>query len=203
MEVGELVPSERERAVAVVARGMRDNPLHVAAFGTDAARRERRLRRHFGRVFEVMDLSVLVVRSDDASVAGVLGVAPPGGCVGTTSLGPRLRMAPTLLSLGPWSARRVLRWLGSWAAHDPGERHWHLGPVAVDRPLQGRGIGSRLLESFRERMDAAGATSYLETDKPENVRLYRRFGFEVVGEAEVLGTANWFMSRPARSVERA
>ena len=47
------------------------------------------------------------------------------------------------------------------------------------------------------RLDAAGEDSYLETDKPENVALYSRFGFEVIDQAEVLGVANWFMWRRA------
>ena len=37
---------------------------------------------------------------------------------------------------------------------------------------------------------------YLETDKSENVRFYQKFGFTVVAQAEILGVANWFMSRP-------
>jgi hypothetical protein len=45
-------------------------------------------------------------------------------------------------------------------------------------------------------MDACRAISYLETDKPENVRLYQRFGFRVIESADVLGVRNWFMSRP-------
>ncbi len=44
-------------------------------------------------------------------------------------------------------------------------------------------------------MDSAHAVAYLETDKPENVTFYQKFGFETVGEAEVLGTRNWFMRR--------
>ena len=32
-------------------------------------------------------------------------------------------------------------------------------------------------------------------DKRENVAFYERFGFEVVGEDEVLGVRNWFMLR--------
>ena len=56
-----------------------------------------------------------------------------------------------------------------------------------------------MLAAFAERMDAAREPAYLETDKPENVRFYQRFGFEVTSEATVLSTANWFMwRRPAR-----
>ena len=44
-------------------------------------------------------------------------------------------------------------------------------------------------------MDDLSMLSYLETDKYENVRFYRKLGFDVVAEAEVLGVPNWFMSR--------
>ena len=93
---------------------------------------------------------------------------------------------------------RIARWLWAWARHDPEHDHWHLGPAAVERSHQGRGIGSRLMEAVCERLDRSGGIGYLETDKPENVRLYRRGGFEVVAEVQVLGVANWFMQRPPR-----
>jgi len=88
-----------------------------------------------------------------------------------------------------------MKWLGAWSKHDLEERHWHLGPVAVDAHLQGKGIGSKLMQAFCAQMDAVGEVAYLETDKESNVRFYERFGFEVVGEEEVLGVPNWFMIR--------
>jgi ribosomal protein S18 acetylase RimI-like enzyme len=47
-------------------------------------------------------------------------------------------------------------------------------------------------------MNEVGEASYLETDKEINVRFYERFGFEVIGEEEVLGVRNWYMYRRAR-----
>ena len=47
-------------------------------------------------------------------------------------------------------------------------------------------------------LDDRGATGYLETDKPENVRFYAKFGFQTVAESEVLERPNWFMSRAAK-----
>jgi hypothetical protein len=42
---------------------------------------------------------------------------------------------------------------------------------------------------------APRAVGYLETDRPSNVRFYERFGFDVVGEGQVLGLPNWYMRR--------
>jgi hypothetical protein len=45
----------------------------------------------------------------------------------------------------------------------------------------------------------AESLAYLETDRPENVRLYEKFGFVTTSEALVLGTPNWFMQRRPHS----
>jgi len=195
LEVSALDESEVEEALDVVARGMRDNPLHLAAYGEDPERRLRKVHRFVSAAFAVKDFSshTLVARRGDGRIVGVCGMLPPGDCLPT--LGEKLRMMPRLLSNGPRAIGRVMRWLGVWDKHHPKERHWHLGPVAVDAHLQGMGVGSELMRTFCERMDIAGEDAYLETDKELNVRFYERFGFEVISEEEVLGVPNWFMLR--------
>lgn len=198
IEVGNLEASRMREALGVITRGMRDNPMQVAALGENPEVRERKLRRMFDAVAASeetgQDRQLLGARDSDGSILGVLGMQPPGRC--QPGLGRQLRVVPALLGLGPRNARRVMKWLGAWSKHDPDERHWHLGPVAVDAHLQGKGIGSNLMRVFCAKMDAAGETAYLETDKDINVRFYRQFGFEVVGEEDVLGIPNWFMIRP-------
>ncbi len=195
LEIGALDTSEVGEALGVVTRGMRDNPTHVAAFGEDPEVRARRIRRLFGGAFTVLDLHkhMLAARSADGAIIGVVGMLAPGECRPT--IAQQLRLLPRLLSTGPRAAGRAASWMGAWSKHDPKERHWHLGPLAVDAHLQGMGIGSKLMRVFCAKMDAAGEDAYLETDKPINVRFYERFGFEVVGEEEVIGVPNWFMLR--------
>jgi ribosomal protein S18 acetylase RimI-like enzyme len=106
-------------------------------------------------------------------------------------------MLPRLIpTVGIACSGRLTRWFAEWNKHDLPERHWHLGPVAVDLELQGQGIGRELMSEFCARMDSAGETGYLETDKARNVEFYRKFGFQTIGEASVLGVPNWFMRRP-------
>src|SRR5215210_5702343 len=195
MEIGVLDDdSEIEEILDVLSRGMRDNPLHVAAFGENPERRRQRFHHLISVVFSVKDFShALVARREDGVIVGVCGLMPPGNCL--PDLGQRLRLLPTLLSVGPRAAGRAMHWMGIWERHDPEERHWHLGPIAVDAHLQGMGVGSRLMQVFCAQMDAAREDAYLETDKTINVRFYERFGFEVVGEQEVLGVTNHFMLR--------
>src|SRR5699024_6933976 len=117
----------------------------------------------------------------DTELVGVIGMAAPGSC----RLGWRERLALFGVLVRGRALRRlplILRWLWRWRRHDPREAHWHLGPAAVKRAYQGRGVGSEAMAVVCAELDRRGATGYLETDKAENVRLYRRGGFEVVAE---------------------
>ncbi len=130
---------------------------------------------------------------DGERLVGVTGSAPAGTCQPTPRQ--RLRLLPTMAALGPKTAMRVGQWLDAWGKRDPDEPHVHLGPLGVDAHLQGQGVGSLILAEHCRRLDAAAALGYLETDKPDNVRLYERFGYVVTAEAPVIGVPNWFMRR--------
>ncbi len=177
---------------------MRDNPIHIAAFGPDPQKRVKGLRGIFTGLFKVMSEQTPLCARRGGAIVGVTGIAPPGTCRPGT--GQKIRFFPHVLALGPYTAGRVMGWTGSWAAQDISEPHSHLGPLAVDAELQGQGIGTRILEQYTRRLDAAGEVGFLETDKDVNVRLYRRHGFEVIAEEEVLGVGCWFMRRPAQPV---
>lgn len=198
VEVGLLRDEEVADAIGVLARGMRDSPMHVAVFGPDPERRVEQLSALFGTLFDILDMRrhVLVARLPDGTIAGVCGmIAPEGHNVGLLAT---LRILARVLRFGPRVALRALRWQATWAAHDLKERHWHLGPVAVEPRLQGRGIGSRMMTAFCDQMDAAGEVAWLETDKAINVTFYERLGFEVAHRQTVLGFPNWFMRRDPR-----
>jgi GNAT superfamily N-acetyltransferase len=196
IEIRELTPGETDAAAAVLGRGMRDNPLHVQAFGHDPYSRERALTRVFqGVLRQYFPKGAVLGAFSPDTLVGVCAMVEPGRC--QPSGGERLRLLPEAIAgAGLGGTVRLLKWVGTWARHDPREPHWHLGPVGVERHLQGRGIGGALLRVFCQRMDALGATAYLETDKRENVTFYERFGFHVKAEEPVLETLNWFMVRP-------
>lgn len=194
--IGEVAPAEMSSAARVLARGMRDNPIHQAAMGKDPLARMRTLERFFGRLLPLMQQTPICARRGGV-IVGVLGLAPPGTC--QPPIRHVARIAPAILRAGPARTVQTLRWIQEWKKRDPQERHWHLGPVVVEPELQGLGIGSRMMERFAERMDEAGEEAYLETDKAENVCFYERFGFEIIDEATVLHRPNWFMSRVGRT----
>ena len=195
VEVKKLTERELPAAIVVVARGMRDNPINIRAMGEDEAVRLRRLMGLFALALpRLARKEGLLGAKSGGAIVGVLGMVPPGAC--RTSGIEKAAMAPHLLAaLGPRALMRTASWQSEWEARDAFEPHWHLGPVSADLGLQGRGIGSALMRVYCERLDDENGEGYLETDKIENVTFYEKFGFETVGEAQVLGIPNWFMRR--------
>jgi GNAT superfamily N-acetyltransferase len=195
LSIGELGPQELYIASELTARGMRDNPLDIAAFGADPSGRAMRMRRMFLVALAMISRKGLMLGAFEGStLVGIAATVPSNLC--QPSLREKLALTPRMLAaVGPVGFARMLLWTQAWAARDDAKPHWHLGPVAVDAHLQGSGIGSRLLTEYCQRLDRAGAVGYLETDKLENVKFYLRFGFRTVGEARVLNTPNWFMRR--------
>ncbi|MGH9049617.1 MAG: GNAT family N-acetyltransferase [Acidimicrobiia bacterium] len=195
VDVAPLKPEERDTAVGVLARGMRDNPLHVAAFGDDP---ERRVAQLAGMFQMVLTTQPDALRADEAgTIVGTcgLGSGEPCAFAGFAET-PRDQFPP--MSDDPAAVDRLYEWLTTWAARDPEERHLHLGPIAADAGRQGQGIGTAMMKAFCARADRDGELAYLETDKSENVGFYEKFGFETVGEAPVIGVTNWFMRRAPR-----
>ncbi|HSH57100.1 MAG TPA: GNAT family N-acetyltransferase [Halomonas sp.] len=195
LEIRALTTAEARPAAELLGRGMRDNPTHIRAFGADPVRRERTLRRLFTPFLQrqLGEGQVLGAFADQRLV-GVAALAAPGGCQPTFT--DKRRALPALLANGPASALRMRAWVRVWARRDADmPAHWHLGPLAVAPEWQGQGVGSRLLGQLCDHLDRQHGLGYLETDLPENVRLYRRFGFATLASEPVIGVTHWFMQR--------
>jgi ribosomal protein S18 acetylase RimI-like enzyme len=193
VEVGDTRPDEIADAVAVVARAMSTSPMAVAVLGPDEERCRHHLHRFFTRLYKLAaNQRPLVARLDGRVIASTNDLV--GGACRARAID-KLRSLPALAVTGPRSAIRAGRWFEDWEHRDPDRPHAHYGPFGVEPDLQGQGIGSLVMREYVRRLDENGEASYLETEKPENVALYQRFGFEVVEEAAVLDVANWFMWR--------
>ncbi len=76
--------------------------------------------------------------------------------------------------------------------------------MAVAAHLRGSGLGMDLLtRELRNRIDPSGHVAALATQRPENVRFYRRLGFEVASDRTLgssrLAFRNWIMVREPKS----
>lgn len=176
---------------------MLDNPLHQRVFSGHTAQLEPVLAATFAILLQRQMRTGLVLPAFGGEVlVGVAAMVPSRHCQPT--LRDKLAMLAILIRGGLLRhLPKIQRWLSIWAREDPDLAHWHLGPAAVERSLQGEGIGTALMTAICDALDQRQAIGYLETDKDMNVRLYRRGGFDVIAEQQVLGVPNWFMLRPA------
>lgn len=182
-------------AARLLAAAFATNPLHVAAFGPGAlAKNEAFFRLALAAMKGPKSVALI-----DSRMVGVIHWTDSPTCQFSTMA--KLRMTPSMIrGFGFLPALRVGTWLSQWSKHDPLQSHSHLGPIAVAPEAQGRRIGQQLMDYYCRQLDQSPRTSYLETDRPENVVFYRRFGFETVQQELVLGVQNFFMSRRSKSV---
>jgi ribosomal protein S18 acetylase RimI-like enzyme len=183
-------------AARMLARAFVTNPLHIAAFGAgDMARNEA-----FFRTALAAMTGPKYLAYDGDRLSGFIHWVRSSDCQPSAS--EKARVLPGMIAgLGLGAAWRVMRWLSAWSSVDPQEPHLHLGPIGVDPCAQGRRIGGRLMHLFCDELERQSLPGYLETDRPENVRFYEGFGFEVVSERPVIGVRNFFMSRRANGGE--
>ncbi len=182
-----------EAAAAVLARAFVTNPLHVAAFGAN----QFAVNETFFRLGVPLMNGRKFVAAEDGRLVGLIHWIEWPGCQPSDEQ--KRTLAPLMLkAFGIRTAWRLRAWLTAWSKHDPRGPHVHLGPIGVVPEAQGRGIGRLLMRRYCEPLDRERTVGYLETDRPENVPFYERFGFEVTSEVEVLGVPNFFMTRRAR-----
>ncbi len=191
IRLGPFAPTLQDETARMLARAFVTNPLHVEAFGVGALTRNEAF---FRTALGVMK-GPRHVAYDEDRLSGFVHWVHSSGC--QHSVAEKARLLPAMVSgLGLRSSLRLVRWLSAWSNLDPKEAHLHLGPIGVDPRAQGRGVGARLMGLYCDELERGALSGYLETDRPENVTFYERFGFEVVSEEQVLGVRNFFMRRP-------
>jgi len=202
LETRHIDRSELRDVVAAAARAFFDDPL-MNFFQRDPLRQQRMLPGIFAAAIHDCFLHGEVWGAfADGRPRGVAAWLPPGVPIptkGTRALGQARRSMPAMLATRG-RVRAAVRLLGQVAAAHPRYPHWYLGVLAVDPSYQGRGLGGALLDPVHERADSDAVPSYLETQKPENLAYYRRFGYEVVDELQVDRCPPiWTMERAPRS----
>jgi ribosomal protein S18 acetylase RimI-like enzyme len=196
--VRRVVPTDVETLVEVLARAFDDDPVPRWLFRGDRKRR-RGLRKFFaiqlrhtylerGEVFTTRDL------------AGAALWSPPGRArPGWRDLVRLVPVMPYLTGLGR-DTPEAARLLSAVDAARPREPHWYLATLGTDPERQRTGVGSALLRSVLDTVDAEGLPAYLESSKESNLAFYGRHGFEVTGEIHTPrgGPTLWLMWRKTR-----
>lgn len=196
-----MSPNDIGAACEVLGLAFADNPNTLVVARGDRARAQRMT--ESGARFAKLGrrYSHVLVAEDKGRVVGVLNAIAWPNC--QLRLSEKLKIAPSMIWVTGLGLPRAFKMMNVWAKHDPGERHWHVGPIGVHPELQGQGIGKAMLAAFLEMADEQGSPAYLETDVDRNVALYERFGFKIVGQGDISGVNNRFMRREAGARSRA
>jgi GNAT superfamily N-acetyltransferase len=146
---------------------------------------ERRLEQHRSvwRFFVEAALAYDWVWLTDSCASAALWIPP-----GRPDLRPEdeERMEPLIVELLGNEAARVLEAFERFdAAHPRGRPHYYLSLLATHPDHSGHGLGMGLLADNLVRIDAEGASAYLESSNPANDRRYERLGFARCGEFEL------------------
>lgn len=192
LHIEALAEDQSAEAVQVFARAYLSNPLHLAIFGGDQERALRSNQAFFRVGLELLRGGKWVAVAQGQIVGVVHWVNSPG-C--RASLAHKIVVAGRLMFAVGAATPRLGRWLYAWERRDPEVPHCHLGPIAVLPQFQCRGIGTQLMQTYCAHVDRQNWVGYLETDRPENVPFYEKFGFSVSEELPVLGVPTWLMCR--------
>jgi ribosomal protein S18 acetylase RimI-like enzyme len=203
LEVGPLTEERvREGALALAEAFMHDPGWRAIAPRRDPAAR-RMLRRYFRgattRAIRFGGRVEAATRGDE-----VIGVAIG---YGAARWPPPTRSFPHeawgVILAGPGPTWRGLVGDSRLEAAHPAGPHAFLHTLGVDPAHQRSGAGTALVESLIARHDSDGTPIHLTTANPANLPYYRRFGFEVIGEATLpRGVPMWSMLRSALGRER-
>ncbi|WP_409344575.1 GNAT family N-acetyltransferase [Paenibacillus sp. MBLB4367] len=204
-EIVRLKEEHRQQAVAMLPEAFANDPLFHYLFAGAPAGRKIQTRQFFSFLF---DKSLILKES-------LIGATENGVLCGAASIELPTSTAGAGVLLNPLFLYRAMRLFGSIPIRSftmlnrymqltvsvrPKVPHHYLVFLGVAPERQGKGLGSMLLHEIHEMADRdpSSAGIGLDTENPENVRLYERFGYRVVAGKRLGGIMVYGMFRPSR-----
>ena len=188
------------QARQTLGRAFFDYPLMVYAAPVDA-RRGPGVTLLYGAILsDAFRLGEVHITPD---VAGVCAWLPPERSTPTFWRQVRSGMLKLPLHFGLSGFRKLTAYddVARRLHHDHAAMpHYYLAAIGVAPERQGQGLGSMLMQPMLERADQQKLHCWLDTHRPENVRLYERHGFAVARLSDVPGhpVPVWGMLRKPR-----
>lgn len=188
--------SRAGEAIATTSRAFWPDPL-FGFFARDPGQEHRILPIFLGAlVRDALRFGEVWGAIEDTRVIGSASWLPPGAIPRSRSRETRIYLACARALVTGRNRRTGIALLDAVEKRHPHEPHWYLALLGVDPTRQGRGLGRALLEPVLTRCDERVECAYLETQKPENLPFYERFGFRVIDRVTVPGSPPvWLMWR--------
>jgi GNAT superfamily N-acetyltransferase len=134
---------------------------------------------------------------DGSELCAAATMSYPGG--NETPVAFNQLRAETWDQLGGEARARYDRCVAAWQPMSISVPHLHLNMIGVRQTYQGNGLARRLLDHVHGLSQASPVSTgvSLTTERLENLALYRYFGYELVGHAQVAPELeSWGMFRP-------
>jgi ribosomal protein S18 acetylase RimI-like enzyme len=188
--------SDVDAMAAQLATTFFDDPVINHIFRNEG-RRDAALRAYFGTQMraDYLPFGGCYLAESDGVCQGSAIWAPAGkplltGVRGLLTMVPVMRYVYTNMV----TTVRLLNLVEGMHPHEP---HWYLASLGTAVDVQGKGVGSALMDVVTAHCDREGLPAYLESSKERNVPFYRRHGFEVVKEVALPanGPHMWTMWR--------
>ncbi|WP_262283288.1 N-acetyltransferase [Micromonospora sp. MA102] len=184
-ELTVATPADRERVVDSLVAAFAADPVLTHLF-PDPASYPRHAAAFFGHLFDKR-----VGRNTVWTIGGGASVAiwePPNGAEPEPA-------DPLAAHLPADALARVRAYDEAVHAALPAGPFWYLGVLGTHPDSTGRRWGHAVMRAGLRRAAADGLPAVLETSNPANVEVYRRAGWQVVGQVpEPLPT--WIMRQP-------
>jgi GNAT superfamily N-acetyltransferase len=167
-----------------MGRAFYDDPI-FSWFLPDDQARQKALR----RMFAMLGRKIYFPKGELYTVDGTQAAsmwAPPDKW--KTSVGEQIGMLPAMFRAIGFKLPKMLRVLTLMEKKHPEELHYHLGVLGTDPSMQGKGLGSALLDHTLQRCDEEGLPAYLESSSMGSRALYFRHGFKEVEEVSFEGS---------------
>jgi GNAT superfamily N-acetyltransferase len=161
-----------------MARAFYDDPI-FSWFLPDDRSRPKVLR----RVFDMFGRKMYFPKGEMYTVDGNQAAAmwaPPDKW--KTPMGQQIGLLPTMFRAVGFKLPKMLRVLTAMEKKHPEELHYYLAVLGTDPSVQGKGLGSALLEQTLQRCDEEGLPAYLESSSMGSRALYFRHGFKEIEE---------------------